>query len=98
MSKRDINYLKHIKHQIKQQERNDRYEFHNRELRRMTDLAQSVSADRENLHKERCKEAAVMSNYERLVNYAGTGDATYLGSECNWDLLERLGLKKKGAL
>jgi len=98
MSKRDITFIKHIKHEIKREEQSARNNRRSREIQRMNDIAMSQMSERETLHNERCKEAANMDNYERLVNYAGTGDSTYLGTDCKWDLLTRLGLRKRRIL
>lgn len=37
-----------------------------------------------------------MSARERLMNYAATGDGTYLGVGCGWDLLTQCGRDRFG--
>jgi hypothetical protein len=96
MSKKDLNYIRLIKHQIKEKEKSDQSAHRYREFHRMESLARADQCVQAEQHDKRCKEAAVMSNYERLINYAGTHDATYLGQGCNWDTLTRPGLKKRG--
>ena len=98
MSKKDLNYIKLTRKVVKDEQMKAVNQHRWNEMHRMASISVSESGDRERLHKERCQEAAGMTNYERLVNYAGTRDATYLGEGCKWDVLEKLGLKKKRGL
>jgi hypothetical protein len=95
MTKKDINYVKHIKKIVKKEEHLAVNQHRWNEYQRMESLAQSAANERETQHTERCKEAAKMTPYARLVNYAGTGDATYLGSGCDWDIRTRLGYNQR---
>ena len=99
MVKKDINFIKHIKPQVKARENQDRVNSHRNRMR-VYQLNANVDpslfeSEEDRRQKEVCKEAAVMDNRERLIYYAGTGNATYLGNDCKWDLLTRLGLRKK---
>jgi len=95
MTKKDINYVKHIKKIVKKEEHLAVNQHRLNEFNRMQSLAYTAACERETKHKERCKEAAKMTPYARLVNYAGTGDATYLGSGCNWDFRTQMGYNQR---
>jgi hypothetical protein len=95
MSNKDKNiYLKHLKSEIKAKEQRDKSSF--KINRYMTTDRSQYNNGYEQKHNEICKEASEMSAREQLMNYAVTGDPTYIGVGCNWDLLSRLGMKKKG--
>lgn len=95
MTKKDINYIKHVRKIIKKEEHQAINQHRQNEYARMESLARSAANERETLHNERCKEAAKMTPYARLVNYAGTGDATYIGSGCNWDARTQMGYNQR---
>jgi transposase len=93
--KRDLNYIKHVKKEIKTKEK----EIHEGTLnqQRMKAFNEVILRANEAAyhHKKICKEAAEMEPGERLTNFAATGDGTYLGIGCNWDILTKRGLKAK---
>ena len=95
MTKRDLNYIKVVKKVVKKEETlaGERHRWNN--YTRLTSIAVAHEGDRKKEHKERCQEAAKMTPYARLVFYAGTGDATYIGTGCNWDLRTQLGYNQR---
>jgi cobalamin-dependent methionine synthase I len=95
MTKRDLNYIKVVKQVVKQEQIDVGYQRRRNEMHRIPSIIVAHEGDREKEHKERCQEAAKMTPYARLVYYAGTGDATYIGSGCNWDLRTQLGYNQR---
>jgi hypothetical protein len=95
MTKRDLNYIKVVKQVVKKEQTSAGYHHRRNEMEIINRLAISHECDHEKEHKERCQEAAKMTPYARLVYYAGTGDATYLGTGCNWDLRTQLGYNQR---
>ena len=94
MSKKDLNYIKFVKPQVKETERKMKGESRDRTVtQRLAELNDYHSEPEEN---KVCKEAAKMGARERLMNYAATGDGTYLGVGCKWDLLTQWGRDKFG--
>jgi len=93
MTKKDINYIKFIKPQIKQKEN---------EMKHSNLIQKPIAVILNNSLPSKtnpiCKEAATMSARERLMNYAATGDGTYLGVGCEWDLLTQCGRDRFGRL
>jgi hypothetical protein len=93
MTKKDINYIKFIKPQIKQKEN---------EMKHSNLIQKPIVVILNNSLPSKtnpiCKESATMSARERLMNYAATGDGTYLGVGCEWDLLTQCGRDRFGRL
>ena len=98
MAKKDINYIKFIKPQVKQTERDMRYTQRDKIMHRINNDLNIKNTDVDNRHNEVCKDAAKMGNGERLMNYAATKDPTYLGVGCKWDLLTQWGRDQFGRL
>jgi hypothetical protein len=97
MSKKDLNYIKFVKPQVREAERRMQGKGHNRTVtQKLAEL--NVACHMEPKENEVCKEAAKMGARERLMNYAATGDGTYLGVGCKWDLLTQWGRDKFGRL
>jgi hypothetical protein len=95
MSKKDFNYIKFVKPQVREAERRMQGESKSIKRQKLINLQTVYSEPKEN---EVCKEAAKMGARERLMNYAATGDSTYLGVGCKWDLLTQWGRDKFGRL
>jgi hypothetical protein len=96
MSKKDLNYIKFVKPQVREAERRMQGESNSIKRQKLIDLQTVHCPDpKEN---EVCKSAAKMGARERLMNYAATGDGTYLGVGCKWDLLTQWGRDKFGRL
>jgi hypothetical protein len=95
VTKRDLNYTKVVKQVVKKEKilAGERHRWN--EYTKLQSIIVAHEGDREKEHKERCQEAAKMTPYARLLNYAGTGDATYIGSGCNWDLRTQLGYNQR---
>ena len=103
MAKKDINFIKHIKKDVKHQEVRDKgYSIaaRNTEITlQQLHLADSIyESALESSRKETCRLAAKMSPSERLMNYIATRDGTYLGTGCHWDMLTQMGLNRRGGL
>jgi hypothetical protein len=95
MAKKDLNYIKFIKPQIREKEKQMRSTtLNNRMMQRIAEI--NVYHPEHDPQKEVCKAAAKMSSRERLINYAVTKDPTYLGVGCKWDLLTQWGRDKFG--
>jgi hypothetical protein len=94
MAKKDINFIKHIKPQIKAKERQDKASGYDIKKERAIRAIEDKYFEETTRQKEICKRAAKMDPYERLLNFCHTLDGTYLGSGCNWDLVTRWGIKK----
>ena len=97
MSKKDLNYIKFVKPQIKEKEKQMKGEVSIKQMRSRDIIINTYTVPNDP-HKEICKEAAKMGARERLMNYAATGDGTYLGVGCKWDLLTQWGRDKFGRL
>jgi hypothetical protein len=93
MSKKDINFIRHVKPQIKDKERQMKQQAKNNRrpsiTLRETEIPHNNSV---------CKEAAKMGNRERLMNFFATMDGTYLGVGCKWDSLTQMGPDRFGRL
>lgn len=99
MSKKDINTVKFLKPQVKVREQQDKGTARFIKMSKSPTInTYSYESEAERKHKEICKEASEMSAKEQLMNYFGTGDPTYIGVGCKWDLLSKLGLRKKRLL
>jgi hypothetical protein len=97
MAKRDMNYIKFIKPQIKEKEKQMKGEISIKQMRKNEIIINTYTVP-DTQHNEVCKEAAQMSSRERLMNYAATKDATYLGVGCKWDRLTQIGRDKYGKI
>ncbi len=96
MAKRDINYIKFIKPQVKQKE--NEMKRNSRSLKYQKIMEINIIHQEEPYENKVCKEAAKMSSRERLMNYAVTKDPTYLGVGCKWDMLTQMGRDKFGKI
>ena len=93
MSKKDLNYIKHIKPQVHEaQKRMSGVKQYNKEVKRQEEITRRF-ADAECRHREVCQKAAKMDVGERLNMYNLTKDPTYIGVDCNWDRVTQLGKK-----
>jgi len=90
MTKKDVNLIKHLKPIVKARERQDR-----NNSRYPLPVCIDTIPDFDDYKRKKCKEAAKMSPRERLMNYSATGDGTYIGAGCNWDLLTILGKNQR---
>lgn len=97
MAKKDLNYIKFIKPQIREKEKQMKGEVSIKKMRTKNIIINTYTVP-DVQHNEVCKEAAKMSSSERLMNYAATKDATYLGVGCKWDLLTQWGRDKYGKI
>jgi hypothetical protein len=93
--KKDLNYIRHVRPQVKRQERNDRYYKDTRKIYAAQQELERRIINANAKHAEICKKASCMSIEERLIAYNITKDGTYLGTGCNWDYITRLGKKCK---
>jgi hypothetical protein len=91
MAKKDINYIKFIKPQVKQAERDMRYTQRDKVMQHINETFNVTHTEVDTRQETVCKEAAQMGSKERLMNYAVTKDPTYLGVGCKWDLLTQMG-------
>lgn len=90
MAKRDLNYIKFTRPQIKEKEKQMKGEVSIKQMRKNEIIINTYTVP-DDPHKEVCKEAAKMGNRERVLNFAVTKDPTYLGVGCKWDLLTQMG-------
>jgi len=97
MAKKDINYIKFIKPQIREKEKQLKGQVSINKMRRNEIIINTYTIP-DTHHNEVCQEAAKMSSRERLMNYAATKDPTYLGVGCKWDLLTQWGRDKYGKI
>ena len=89
MSKKDLNYIRHIKPQVHEaQKRMSGVKRENKERKRIEEIEHRY-ADAAAQHREVCQKAAKMDQHERLNMYNFTKDPTYLGLGCNWDWATR---------
>jgi|WetSurMetagenome_2_1015567.scaffolds.fasta_scaffold24883_6 hypothetical protein len=95
MTKKDINFIKHIKPIVKAraaQDKENSWMSQSMAFRTKLILEHDESKSRK---EDTCKRAAKMSPYQRLLYYFGTGDATYIGSECDWDIATQMGYNQR---
>jgi hypothetical protein len=98
MPKRDLNYIRHVRPQIRAKEHSDKADARSLKYNKAVMNVRMYYTNAESEHNRVCKEAAKMGPKERLMYYAATKDATYLGVGCKWDLLTQWGRDKFGRI
>jgi len=97
MAKKDLNYIKFIKPQIREKEKQLKGNITSKQLQHMG-IEINIYHPETDSQQEVCKAAAKMGSRERLMNYAATKDPTYIGVGCKWDLLTQWGRDKYGKI
>lgn len=96
MAKRDMNFIKHTRHQVKVHETHMKETKRSNAVRVSKMLFETRVVDAEAQQKEICKTAAKMSPKERLgMFFADHFNGTWLGSGCNWDIATRMGWNRR---